>query len=148
MFVLPPSTRVFLCMHPADMRRGFDGLAAMTRDLVAQNPLSGHLFVFRNRSGDRLKILFWERAGFCLVYRRLEKGTFRFPHLAPASAEATEGKPAPPASSPTTTVASRPESASLEIDGGVLAMILEGIELDNARRGKRFSLPVMGKSAP
>lgn len=136
MFALHPSIRVFLCTLPADMRRGFDGLAAMTRDVVAQNPLSGHLFVFRNRNGDRLKILYWERAGFCLVYRRLEKGTFRFPP-APATPPVSEV----PGASP------KP-SASFEVDGGELAMILEGIDLDNARRRKRFTLPVAVAPTP
>lgn len=131
MFVLPPSTRVFLCTLPADMRRSFDGLAAMTRDLVIQNPLSGHLFVFRNRNGDRLKVLYWDRAGFCLFYKRLEKGTFRFPACVKATV-------APPAA---TTPAQEP--ASLEVDGGDLAMILEGIEIEHARRRSRFSLPVV-----
>lgn len=91
MFVLPPSTRVFLCTLPTDMRKSFDGLAAMTRDLVLQNPLSGHLFVFRNRNGDRLKVLYWDRAGFCLFYKRLEKGTFRFP---PVPARCPPAEPA------------------------------------------------------
>lgn len=136
MFVLPPSTRVFLCTLPADMRRGFDGLAAMTRDVVAQNPLSGHLFVFRNRNGNRLKILYWEGAGFCLVYRRLEKGTYRFPHA-----------PAAPPAGPSQGAAA-PHPASLEIDGGDLAMILEGIELKDVRRSKRFSLPASVGAAP
>lgn len=108
----------------------------MTRDVVAQNPLSGHLFVFRNRNGDRLKILYWERAGFCMVYRRLEKGTFRFP---PA--------PATPAVSQVPGASPKP-SASFEVDGGELAMILEGIDLDNARRRKRFTLPVTAVPTP
>lgn len=134
MFTLPSTTRVFLCTQPADMRSGFDGLAAMARDVVAQNPLSGHLFVFRNRNGDRLKILFWERAGFCLIYRRLEKGTFRFPAPPPSESGAK--------SLPT------PEPASLEVDGGELAMILEGIDLDSSRRRKRFSLPAQAGLGP
>jgi transposase len=134
MFVLHPNIRVFLCTLPADMRRGFDGLAAMTRDVVAQNPLSGHLFVFRNRTGNRLKILYWEGAGYCLVYRRLEKGTYRFPP-APTAGQAQGA-------------ASVPQPASLEIDGGDLAMILEGIELESARRHKRFELPANAAATP
>lgn len=137
MFVLPPSTRVFLCTLPADMRRSFDGLAAMTREFVIQNPLSGHLFVFRNRNGDRLKVLYWDRAGFCLFYKRLEKGTFRFPPVPARSL------PTPPAAA-----TPEPEPASLEVDGGDLAMILEGIEIDNTRRSSRFSLPASARPAP
>lgn len=117
------------------MRRGFDGLAAMTRDLVAQNPLSGSLFVFRNRSGDRLKILVWEGSGFCLVYRRLEKGTLRFP---PAPPPASQPAGAPPA----------PEPASIEVDSHELTMILEGIELKDVRRRKRFELPTSVAATP
>jgi transposase len=107
----------------------------MTRDVVVQNPLSGHLFVFRNRTGNRLKILYWEGAGFCLVYRRLEKGTYRFP-LAPIAPPAAQGGPF------------APQPASLEIDGGDLAMILEGIELESARRHKRFELPANAAATP
>ena len=138
MFMLPPSTRVFLCTMPTDMRRSFDGLAAMTRDLVIQNPLSGHLFVFRNRNGDRLKVLYWDRAGFCLLYKRLEQGTFRFP-LAPVVTRAV---------GQTASASSKPEPASLEVDGGELAMILEGIELEHAHRRKRFSLPPTAAPVP
>jgi transposase len=109
----------------------------MTRDVVIQNPLSGHLFVFRNRTGNRLKILYWEGAGFCLVYRRLEKGTYRFP---PAPTTPPTGHPQD--------AASAPQPASLEIDGGDLAMIIEGIELESARRHKRFELPANVAVAP
>ena len=59
MFSVPASVRVFVATSPADLRRGFDGLAALTREVLEQDPLSGHLFVFRNRRGDRLKVLFF-----------------------------------------------------------------------------------------
>ena len=88
MFLLPPSVRIFLCRQPADMRRSFDGLAALAREIVRQDPLSGHVFVFRNRLGDRAKLLWWDRSGFCLFYKRLEEGTFQFP----ASGEVTAGE--------------------------------------------------------
>jgi transposase len=76
---LSPSIRIFLCLAPADMRKSLDGLSAMVRSEMGEEPLSGHLFIFRNRRGDRLKVLSWDRNGFALWYKRLEKGRFSFP---------------------------------------------------------------------
>jgi len=109
----PASVRVFLCMAPVDMRRSFDGLAAMTERVVRQDPLSGHLFVFRGRRGDRIKILSWDGDGYALWYKRLEAGVFRFP------SEAAEAK---------------------EISAADLGLILEGIDLRSVKRQKRFAL--------
>jgi transposase len=67
-----------------DMRRSFDGLAEHVRAFLGHDPLCGHMFVFRNRSGERLKILWWDRNGLVLYYKRLEKGTFRFPAIDPS----------------------------------------------------------------
>ena len=71
MINLPPTVRIFLASAPADMRRGFEGLAALTTSVLRQDPLSGHLFVFRNRRGDRLKILYWDRDGLAIWAKRL-----------------------------------------------------------------------------
>jgi len=79
MLRLPAAIRIFLCTQIADMRRGFDGLALMTQSIIGEDPLSGHFFVFRNRRGDRLKVLYFDRDGYALWYKRLEVGTFRFP---------------------------------------------------------------------
>ena len=113
MLRLPATVRVFVCLLPVDMRRSFDGLAALAEQVVHADPLSGHLFVFRGRRGDRLKILWWDRDGYALWYKRLEAGTFRFP------AEAADAK---------------------EISPADLSLILEGIDPDAAKRRKRFVL--------
>jgi transposase len=73
------NVRVWLATAPLDMRRGFDRLAEQVRTILLQDPLSGHLFVFANRSRERLKILWWDQGGYCIYYKRLEKGTFQFP---------------------------------------------------------------------
>lgn len=120
MLSLPPSVRIFLCTQPADMRRSFDGLAAATKEVLRADPLSGHLFVFRSRRGDRVKILWWSSGGYCLWYKRLEEGTFRFP----------EG-----------------EAASVEVAAGDLALLLEGIDLAGARRRRRYE-PARAEAGP
>jgi len=79
MLNLPPSVRVFVCTTPTDMRKSFDGLCALAQAVLQQDPFSGHLFVFVSRRRDRVKILYWDRSGFCLLYKRLEAGTFRMP---------------------------------------------------------------------
>ncbi|MCX7946900.1 MAG: IS66 family insertion sequence element accessory protein TnpB [Hydrogenophilus sp.] len=114
MLTLPPSVRIFFAAEPTDMRRSFDGLAMLAREVIRQDPLSGHLFVFRNRSGDKLKVLWWDRSGFCLYYKRLEEGVFAFPDA---------------------------DGGAVEIGVADLMLILEGIDLAGARRRKRFSLP-------
>ncbi len=86
------NVRVWLATAPLDMRRGFDRLAEHVRTILAQDPMSGHLFVFRNKAGERLKILWWDNDGYCIFYKRLERGTFQFPAsgekvIAVASAE-------------------------------------------------------------
>ena len=113
MLRLPASVRIFLCLAPVDMRRSFDGLASVAEQVVRQDPLSGHLFVFRGRRGDRVKVLYWDRDGYALWYKRLEAGMFRFP------ADAAEAK---------------------EVSTADLGLILEGIDLHSAQRQKRFSL--------
>lgn len=70
MLSLPPSVRILLAREPADLRKGFDGLAHLVQDVLRENPLSGHLFVFRNRRGDRVKLLLWDTDGFLILYKR------------------------------------------------------------------------------
>ncbi len=76
MLNLPPSTRIFICSQPIDMRIAFDGLSGMVTNHFGANPLCGHLFVFFSRRRDRMKILFWDLDGYVLYYKRLEKGSF------------------------------------------------------------------------
>ena len=103
-----------MASEPTDMRRGFDGLSALTRSVIGADPMSGHLFVFINRRKDRIKILAWDRTGYLLLYKRLERGTFR--------------------------IAVEPEAGRrhVEVDSGELTLMLEGLDLRNARRQKRW----------
>jgi len=79
MIVIPAGVRVYLAMGPTDMRKGFDGLSVLAQDTLKQDPFSGHLFVFRGKRGDLVKILYWDGQGFCLFAKRLEKGRFIWP---------------------------------------------------------------------
>ena len=115
MLTLPPSVKIYVCAEPVSMHKSFDGLAGMVRDTLGQNPMAGHLFVFRSRRGDKLKILFWDRNGFLLFYKRLEKGTFRLPSSA------------------------RADQRGIEIEAPELALMLEGIELAGAKRRPRWN---------
>ena len=112
MLSLPPSVQIYFAVEPADMRKSFNGLSILVDEMLEQDPFSGHLFVFRNRRGDRVKILYWDRSGFCIWYKLLEKGTFRFP---------------------------TGEETFVEMSAADLALILEGIDLAGVRRQKRYS---------
>jgi transposase len=73
------NVQVWLATTPVDMRKSFDGLAEVVRSFLGHDPLSGSLFVFRNRNSQRVKILWWDRDGLAIYYKRLERGTFQFP---------------------------------------------------------------------
>lgn len=113
MISLPPTVKIFLATEPADMRKSFDGLKALVEEFLGNDPLSGHLFVFRNRRGDRLKILYWDRDGLAIWYKRLEAGTFVFPQADEAG-------------------------ASVEVPPAELAMLLDGVDLASVKRRKRY----------
>ena len=114
MLTLPPSVKIYVSAQPVDARKSFDGLAALVEAEFGLEPLSGHLFVFLNRRGHVAQLLFWDRSGFCIVKKRLEAGTFKL----------------------VATVA--PGATHVEIDSAELALMLEGIELEGARRRKRY----------
>ena len=114
------AVRIFVCTKPADMRKSFDGLSGMVQEFLGQDPLSGHLFLFFNKRRDRAKILFWDRDGLLIIYKRLEAGTFQ--KLDPTSrTEQGSG------------------TAGLELSVTDLTLILKGIDLTSARRRKRYS---------
>lgn len=108
--------RIFLCTEPADMRKNVNGLSGLVRKSMMLDPLTGHLFVFRNQRGDRLKVLYWDSDGFTIWYKQLQRGTFRFPDLTNYS------------------------SAGLEIDHSTLRLILDGIDLSTIRRQHRYKI--------
>jgi transposase len=118
MLSLPPSVRIFVCLEPTDLRKSFDGLAQLVRAQLAGDPLSGHFFVFANKRGDRLKLLYWDHGGFCLWYKRLEQGCFVWPRVA-----ATAG------------------THGLEMRAADFAMLLDGVDLESVRRRRRYQRP-------
>ncbi len=85
MLTLPSSVKIFIHAQPTDMRCGFNKLSMLTETIMGKDPLSGHLFVFFNKRGDKCKILFWDRTGFIIWYKRLEEGTFEKLQASPGS---------------------------------------------------------------
>jgi transposase len=113
--------RVFLCTLPTDMRKGFDTLACLVQQELGQDPLAGDLFVFRSRRGDRLKLLWWDEDGYALWYKRLEEGSFALP--------SADGQRA------------LVGAHGLVLRPAELAMLLDGIDLGNVKRQKRYQRP-------
>ena len=112
MLSLPPTVKLWSATQPVDMRLGFDGLHELVRSRLSADPLSGHLFIFRNRTSDRLKGLYWGGHGLCLWCQRLESGRYHFPDKA--------------------------TTAGVQLTVGEFQMILDGIDLSNAKRFKRY----------
>lgn len=79
MLTLQPNIRIYIHTGPTDMRKSMNGLECLVSSHLGEDPMSGHLFLFRNRRGNRLKILYWDRNGYVVWYKRLERGTFSFP---------------------------------------------------------------------
>lgn len=113
MLPIPSRLNFYLCAQPTDMRKSFDGLCGMVTSALARDPLSGDVYVFFNRRRDRLKLLMWDRTGFWIFYKRLERGTFQLPlHLS--------------------------NHTSLNVPYEELMMIIEGIDLASAKRRVRY----------
>jgi transposase len=114
MLHLAAGTQVYLAAAPVDLRRGHDGLVALVRSLFGMDPLHGHVFVFLGRRVDRVKVLFWDRGGFVVYYKRLARGRFKMPEVS-----ATDTR--------------------VVLDSTELAMLLGGFDLRSARRVDAWS---------
>jgi transposase len=106
---LPASVRIYLAVEPVDMRCGHDGLAGIVRSQWGLDLYAGHLFVFLGRKRDRCKILFWDRGGFVVYYKRLERGRFRAPRVSA-------------------------DGQAVQMDSTELTMLLDGIDVSRVRR--------------
>ena len=115
MLTLPRSVRIYLATGPVDLRKSIDGLGALARQR-GHDIFSGHLFVFTSRRGDRVKILAWDRGGFVLYYKRLERGRFRMPVPEPGALE-------------------------VKLDATQLAMLLDGIDVKQVKQPVRWEPP-------
>jgi transposase len=113
MLSLPLPVKIFWSAAPTDMRKSFDSLSALVAEQLGQDPLSGHLFVFTSRRRDRVKLLYFEKGGLAIWYKRLEEGTFSAPKPAPG------GK-------------------SVQLSADDLALLLSGVDLASVRRRKRY----------
>lgn len=116
MLTLPSSVKLYLATEPTDSRKSFRGLSALVEGTFGMSATTGDLFVFLNRRGTQVRILFWDRDGFCILMKKLEAGTFR-------RVKTQEG------------------ASRVEIDAGELAMLLEGIDAPKVRRRKRYVPP-------
>jgi transposase len=110
---IPRSVKIFIGSTPIDMRKSIDGLMAIVEQELEKDAYSGHLFVFLSRRCDRVKILTWDKGGFVLLYKRLERGQFKLPHMDPSA-------------------------MSIEIDATQLAMLLDGIDFGRVRRPQHW----------
>ena len=114
MLSLAAGTRIFVATGATDMRKGFTGLQGIITSHLEQDPLSGHLFLFVNRRRDKLKILYWDGDGLAIWYKRLEQGTFQMPAI-------------------------KDDQKMAVIRSEELTMLLRGIDLNSAKRRKRFA---------
>ena len=122
MLSLSPAVRIYLASEPVDMRKGFDGLTAIVENTLEEDVYSGNLFVFVSKRGDRVKVIYWDRGGFILFYKRLERGKFKLPKVGEAC-------------------------VSLELESAQLAMLLEGIDYSRVRTPIRWEPKKIMRSA-
>lgn len=120
MILIPQSVRIYVATAPANLRKSFEGLSNEVRTVLVADPLSGHVFLFLNRTRTQVKMLVWTRGGFAIVHKRLERGRFTFPARVTA------------------------EAARVEIDAHELAMLLEGLDLATVRAAVRWNPPARG----
>jgi transposase len=120
MLMVSPAVRIYVATGATDLRRSIDGLSALVRDQLQLDPLSGHLFLFRNRRGDRLKILVWDQSGFWVLYKRLEQGTFAWPLGA--------------------------DGARVEMRHRDLLLLLSGVDLARTRRRRWYERVASGEA--
>jgi len=113
--LLPQSVRIYVAKEPVSLRKSFEGLSNEVRSVLAQEPLSGHLFLFLNKTRSQMKVLMWTRGGFTILHKRLERGRFTFPERVAAGA------------------------SSVEIDAHELSMLLEGLAVANTRSAARWT---------
>jgi transposase len=113
MLTIPASVEIWLSSQAVDMRCGHDGLMAIVQHQWTLDPYSGHLFVFVGKQHDRIKVLFWDRGGFMLLYKRIERGRFRLPPIAK-------------------------DALSISLEPSQLAMLLDGIDLSRVRTPTRW----------
>lgn len=109
--MIPASVRIFVCTHRVDLRRSFDGLALATRQVLGEDPQSGALFCFLNKRSNRLKVLWFDRNGYCLLYKRLHRARFELPRSGEAGRE-----------------------GSLRIDARALMELIRGVAYERKRR--------------
>jgi transposase len=113
--MIPASVRIFVCTAPQDLRRSFDGLALRAREVAGEDPTNGAIFVFLNKRANRLKVLWWDRNGYCLLYKRLHRAIFRAPEQPSGS------------------------GGAFQIEGAQLAKLIAGISLPS--RAKEIRNP-------
>ncbi len=113
MITIPSSVKIFIGSAPIDMRKSIDGLMAIVENELQEDACSGHLFVFVSRRCDRVKILTWDKGGFVLLYKRLERGQFKLPHMDPSV-------------------------MAVQMDATQLAMLLDGIDVGRVRRPQHW----------